>query len=111
MTLELDWQRIIRFNNTYFPDWKTREIIFISNALAGEVGEVCNAVKHYYGGGTKKSLTGYSEKVDDILKEISDTFIYQVLLVEMLDTKERFRWILNKKIDENEVRMLERLKK
>jgi len=34
------WKRIIEFNDKYFPGWrKNKELIFFSNAIAGEVGD------------------------------------------------------------------------
>jgi len=76
----LSWNEVIEFNNKHFPEWDKREIIYYSNALAGETGEVCNKVKKFYGGGTHK------EKITkrDIVEECVDVYVYLVLLVETL---------------------------
>lgn len=72
------WDEIIKFNETYFPGWRGINEIYYSNALAGEVGEVCNMVKHRVGGGTNKSKPSDHELMD----ELADVFIYLELLVE-----------------------------
>jgi NTP pyrophosphatase (non-canonical NTP hydrolase) len=74
------WDEIFRFNTIYFPGWRAKDEIFYSNALAGEVGEICNMTKHRAGGGTNKSNPSASELMD----EISDTFIYLAILVEIM---------------------------
>jgi len=72
------WDNIIKFNEKYFPGWRGIDEIYYSNALAGEVGEICNAVKHRAGGGTKEKKVSTTELMD----EIADTFIYLELLIE-----------------------------
>lgn len=54
-------------------DWKPWEW---SNAMAGEVGEVCNL--------TKKMLRGEDINLDDLAEEISDVVIYADLLAARL---------------------------
>lgn len=73
------WDEILKFNNMYFPGWRGTSEIFYSNALAGEVGEVCNMIKHRAGGGTNKSKPSSYMLMD----EIADVFIYLELLVEL----------------------------
>lgn len=63
-TLDCAWKNIINFNNMFFPGWRNKKEIYYSHALAGEVGEVCNAVKHRCGGGTN-----ISQVSDDQLME------------------------------------------
>ena len=102
-----EWKRIIAFNDKYFPDWRENfELIFCSNALAGEVGEICNKVKKLYGGGTnhnKDTIIPY-----DLLEECVDVFIYMVLLYEQAGGGtdwESFQYVFNLKMLELEKRM------
>ncbi len=80
------WDEIITFNDSYFPEWKKQHPVFLSNALAGETGEVCEATKHQAGGGTKVKYI----KNDDILDELFDVFVYLTLLAEVMGGKDRF---------------------
>jgi len=78
-----EWKEIIEFNDKYFPNWReNKELIFFSNALAGEVGEVCGLVKRLYGGGTNKSKPRPSK--GNVAMECVDVFVYMVLLLESL---------------------------
>jgi len=73
------WQQIVKFNDKYFPDWRERELILYSNALAGEVGELCNNVTKMYGGGTKKlsnELLTFNSRIEAV-----DVFIQLVLFL------------------------------
>lgn len=80
----LNWRRIIEFNDKYFPYWRKTEPIFYTNALAGEVGELCNLVKKLYGGGTnRRKVTS-----DDLAEEAVDVLIYLVLFLESIDIHE-----------------------
>jgi len=90
------WSKIIEFNNKYFPGWReSREPIFFSNALAGEVGEICNAVKHLYGGGTNRKEV--NEEL--VALESVDALIYLVLLLDSLGFDyERFSRIFDFKM-------------
>lgn len=74
------WDEILGFNDEYFPGWRETPIIFLTNALAGEVGEICNEAKHRIGGGTNKRIPTDEE----MLEEAVDVFIYLVLLAENL---------------------------
>jgi NTP pyrophosphatase (non-canonical NTP hydrolase) len=74
------WDEVIKFNNQYFPGWRGVQEVFYANALAGEVGEVCNAVKHRAGGGTNKS----NPSAFALMDELADVFIYLELLVERM---------------------------
>lgn len=99
------WNRIIEFNDRWFPKWRTIEPIYYSNALAGEVGEVCDAIKHMIGGGTRK----IDEKtaILDAAKEAVDVTIYLILLLERLGFHgiDNFEQVFEIKMEENEERM------
>jgi len=91
------WNEIIEFNDKYFPGWReNKEPIFFSNALAGEVGEVCGIIKRFYGGGTQnKPMPTPTE----IMEEAVDVFIYLVLFSEcMTCDEENFDMIFLKKM-------------
>jgi NTP pyrophosphatase (non-canonical NTP hydrolase) len=80
MCMTAAWDEVIQFNERYFPGWRRTSEVFYSNALAGEVGEVCNMTKHRAGGGTNRSKPSAYELMD----EIADVFIYLELLVEIM---------------------------
>ena len=80
------WNEIIKFNDQYFPGWrKNKEPIFFSNALAGEVGEICSLVKRFYGGGTNNRTMPLPS---EMIEEAVDVFIYLVLFCESLTCDE-----------------------
>ena len=80
------WKRIIEFNDKYFPGWrKNKELIFFSNAIAGEVGELCGLVKRLYGGGTNKHPP---ISQSDLVFEVVDIMIYCILFLESLGISE-----------------------
>jgi NTP pyrophosphatase (non-canonical NTP hydrolase) len=94
------WELILKFNNKHFPKWRSREPIYYSNALAGESGEVCNAVKKWHGGGTNLHLS-HRDLEFKILEECADVFIYMVLLIETLDySRIDFEQAFNDKLEE-----------
>lgn len=97
------WDQIIEFNDEYFLGWRdNRDLIFFSNALAGEVGEICNLVKKAYQGGTN------SKKVllEDLAIEAIDVFIYLVLYCEAIGVNEQaFSLWFEKKMKINAERM------
>jgi len=72
------WDEITKFNDMHFAGWREGNPVYYSNALAGEVGEVCNIVKHRDGGGTKNVHPTDLE----LLEELADVFIYLHMLVE-----------------------------
>lgn len=80
MNLDDLWNRIVVFNDIHFHGWRDQDLRLVSNALAGEVGEVCDATKHLYGGGTNPDLVS-KETVDHIGEEVFDSFVYMVLLL------------------------------
>lgn len=107
--LEKMWQAIIKFNDVYFPNWRARELILYSNALAGETGELCNAVTKLYGGGTKPLPKGVALINSRI--EAVDVFIQLVLFLEAqgLDS-EMFEYYFNLKFAKIKERMESRKK-
>lgn len=66
---------IEKFNNKYFPNWFNINPIYYTNALAGEVGELCNLTKKLIGGGTKGNKINNSE----LIEEMADILIYLIL--------------------------------
>ena len=102
---DIIWNRIIEFNDRWFPKWRATEPIYYSNALAGEVGEVCDAIKHMVGGGTRK--VDEKTAVLDAAKEAVDVTIYLTLLLERLGCHgiNQFERIFEIKMKENEERM------
>jgi len=100
-----EWKKLLEFNDKYFPKWREVDLIYYSNALAGEVGEICNLVKKSIGGGTnKRAVDG-----DEIALEGVDVFIYLTLLLERLGiSRERFKEIFDFKMRIN-IRRMENL--
>ena len=98
------WDEIIKFNDQYFPGWRlNKEPIFFSNALAGEVGEVCGIIKRFYGGGTNNRTM---PRPTEIIEEAVDVFIYLVLFAEAMTCNEdMFDEIFMKKIGKLKKRM------
>jgi len=72
------WVQIIDFQDEFYPNWRTEKPrLLFSNALAGEVGELCGVITHLDGGGTNNIK--YTD--DMILEESVDTYIQLVLLL------------------------------
>ena len=71
------WELIIKFNDKYFPGWKDREIIYYSNAIAGEAGEICGIAKKMCGGGTH-----FDKEEPNLLEECWDVLIYMVVMLQ-----------------------------
>lgn len=71
------WKMLKKFNDEHFPGWRKTPLVYYSNALAGEVGEVCNLTKKLTGRGTKQ------EPIEDgkLIEEIADVEIYKILLL------------------------------
>jgi NTP pyrophosphatase (non-canonical NTP hydrolase) len=72
------WDEVLTFNCIHFPFFRDVDEIYYSNAIAGEVGELCNMIKHRAGGGTNKKKPSNH----DVMLEIADIFIYIELLIE-----------------------------
>jgi NTP pyrophosphatase (non-canonical NTP hydrolase) len=107
MKSEEIWKKVVEFNDKYFPDWRKRQVVEMSNALAGEVGEVCNSVKHLIGGGTNKTPINKAK----ILEEMADVEFYKIMLIEVLGfSEENFANMIEDKLKENVRRMEERKK-
>ena len=73
----------------------TEHATYWSNALAGEVGEVCNLVKKFERNGSDFSNTPYDGFFIDLDKELADSFIYLVLVARYFQS-DLERAILNK---------------
>lgn len=102
MSLEL-WEDVIKFNDKHFPNWRDIILVYYSNALAGEVGEVCNLVKHKVGGGTNND----NPSEEKIIEELVDVNIYLILLAERLGfDHKKFVNQFYKKLVKLEIRML-----
>jgi len=74
---EITWDLILKFNDQYFPGWKDRDPIYYSNAMAGEVGEVCGLTKKMAGGGTH-----FDKEEPNLLEECWDVMIYMVIMLQ-----------------------------
>jgi NTP pyrophosphatase (non-canonical NTP hydrolase) len=70
---------ILNFNDKYYNNWRETPEVFLSNALAGECGELCNMVKHRCGGGTKLKDVSNTE----LFEEMADIFIYMSMLLSV----------------------------
>ena len=91
------WNEIIEFNDEYFPNWRSRTPIFYTNALAGEVGELCNVTKRLAGGGTH-----YPElpSKGQTIEECVDILIYLTLFLEsIMVNEEAFQVWFDSKLD------------
>jgi NTP pyrophosphatase (non-canonical NTP hydrolase) len=97
------WNNILKFNEDYFPGWRNVEDVYYSNALAGEVGEICNSVKRRANGGTKtKIISDY-----ELMTELADCFIYMQLIIEKHGYDlTAFAEIIQDKINVNKERMI-----
>lgn len=116
MNLDKEWEEIVTFNDEYFPGWRKWSIVHMSNALAGEFGEIlmllgghigslCNLTKKIDGGGTseRKDLVDLAE---DAQEELVDVFVYTVLAAEMLGmNREKFAQKVAVKMNINQIRM------
>src|SRR5437016_4531289 len=81
------------------PQCKHEDLRLISNAIAGEVGEICDATKHLYGGGTNPMLVG-KETIEHVAEEVFDSIVYHILLLGAMGYGlARFCNVANKKLD------------
>jgi len=107
MCMTAAWDEVIQFNERYFRGWRGVDEVFYSNALAGEVGEVCNMVKHRAGGGTSKS----NPSAYTLMDELADVFIYLEILVERMGLDvTSLADAIHTKVQVNEKRMESNLK-
>lgn len=78
-------ERSLLWHGGGLDDWNIADW---SNAMAGEAGEVCNAVKKYRrlecGVRQKNGPQNFEEAKAEIAKEIGDTFLYLDLLAQVL---------------------------
>lgn len=95
------WQAIADFQQKFYPTWLSddKPRLLFSNALAGEVGEVCGVVTHLDGGGTNNRK--YNERM--VLHQCADTYIQLVLLLEKsgftyADFEKEFWKIMNEEL-------------
>ncbi len=96
-SLDEVWKEIVVFNDEHFPDWRFWDWRLTSNAMAGEVGEVCDATKHAYGGGTNSDSGKITRK--DIAKEVFDVLVYSILLIGAMGySKEEYLQICKDKL-------------
>jgi NTP pyrophosphatase (non-canonical NTP hydrolase) len=78
------------FDNKYIGPYNDlpEDLLFLTTALAGEVGEFANLVKKYYRT-EKKGLSVINDKDKDYLaemkKEIIDAFCYFLIIANQLD--------------------------
>lgn len=104
--MEESFKLIREYNEKYHPDWKETLDVYLSNALAGEVGELCNEVKHYYGGGSKGKIT---DSKDRFFIECADIFIYlSVFLMKNGIEAEQFKEIIKMKMERKKNRLKKR---
>jgi len=90
--LETLAKEIIEKNDLYFPKWRTvhkteaEKHIYWTNALSGEVGELCNGSKKHHRflakwAGKNLNREEYKEYASE---ELADIFIYLVLYTDIL---------------------------
>jgi|SRR3972149_7913331 len=79
-TLDTLWYEIVAFNDKYFPHWREQDLRFISNALAGETGELCDKTKHFYYGGTNQEAIK-EVTPETMVEEDFDIFVYLILFI------------------------------
>lgn len=107
------WKEITDFNDEHFPGWRKTPVpgfnagaglIYLTNALAGEVGEICGDSKKLVGGGTNRAKP--MPTVEKMISEVADMEVYKVLLCEYLGQDEAaFAVAVRKKIAVNCERM------
>jgi len=82
MTLDSLFVEVDEFQDAFFPNYKDAELVYYTNALAGEVGELCNLAKKRAGGGCSNPTIEIRE---ELLDELSDIMIYSLLLYRYFD--------------------------
>jgi len=83
MTLNDIFIEVEEFQFHFFSNWREWPLVFFTNAIAGETGEMCELTKKLYGGGC---CVQDDEKMKEQLKEeLVDTYIYIILLAEKLN--------------------------
>ena len=95
-----------RFQDDCFPGWEKTDVVYLTNALAGEVGEVCNDAKHLIGGG----CSGKEVSRLDLLEELADVYLYVGLTAMVLGYDDAtFKVVVMDKIEKNRERMAEKV--
>ena len=101
--MEKIFERIQKSNDIHIEKWMETNLMFYTNALAGEVGELCNTTKHSYGGGTNPSKIGLSPEYyqKEMLAELADVMNYiAIITMRMGLTLDDLLKAQNKKLDE-----------
>ncbi len=103
------WERVVAFNDKWFPMWRNHNPVFYSNAMAGEVGEICSITKRLAGGGTNTKAHEGENRYYMLAEEAADVFIYSILLLQSnhTDLDEFFVHVWHK-LDILEKRMAEK---
>ena len=107
---ETPWHLVVEFNDKHFPRWRKTPPVSLSNALAGETGEVCSVIKRMEGGGTNNH-NHPAPTTEELLEEMADVYIYMILLAEVHGVnQEKFDDAMIAKITKITKRMEERMK-
>lgn len=94
------WKLVVQINNEYIPRWRRKNFVYLTNAIAGEVGELCNLTKKMAGGGTHALNLGTIQLNRKVAFEIVDILVYLVMFCEiygfrLVDLLMFARWKLN----------------
>lgn len=128
-SLDAVYDEVVAFNDEFFPGWRSvrsndlrltmnamageagegmQEVLAVlvaESALNGQVGKLCDLVKHLYGGGTNDKGATFV----DVAEEGVDVFFYLVLLFGALGAeREAFVAFVEKKLAKVRRRMEER---
>ena len=87
-------------NNTYNYDFGETNLLYLSNGLGGEVGEVQNEVKKLYRAKYKKNTEEELNRKDNIKKELGDVLWYIFAISNELDIS--IDDIINSNIEKNQ---------
>jgi NTP pyrophosphatase (non-canonical NTP hydrolase) len=99
------WTKVVGVNDKFFAAWRLANPAYMTNALAGEIGEACNITKKLAGGGSHDRLTP-EQLILKLKDEIADIFIYTILLSETIGMNYfGFRAMVSGKLDIVELRM------
>ncbi len=82
----------------YFPDYEQGPL-YLSNAMAGEAGEVCNWVKKFERGDFDKV-----ELRERLMGELADVLIYLVMLAEEMEISLQAAYDTKKEFNEQRYR-------
>ena len=65
------WDRVNRVSDEVYPGWRNVELLYWAVALAGEVGEFCNATKKRNEGGHRAA----GITTDLLAEELADVYL------------------------------------